>query len=538
MRNIFNNKSPHLTRNGSIRPIITANRRNLRTTSSGMNRKSIYILFLVLTGLMATSCKKILSVPSPTSQVTVEEIFNNDKTANGAMAGVYTNLITGPFQGRARDLFAAGLTPYTAGLSSDELVVLVPNTTTVSSLYDYNSNRIKAGGTDVGGTVTSNSQFSDPLWTSAYSAIFGANAIIKGIKASTSPALHDSVRNELTAEAKGVRAFCYFYLTNFYGDVPLTLSAEPILDLGMSRTPQAEVYQQIITDLKDAQAGLPSDYSVGRGERIRFNKWAATALLARVYLYTGDYANAAIMASEVIDHASLFNLSDDLKTVFLANSREAIWQLQQNVNNQYTGNAVPEVYYSTPITAQTGTLPISLSPQLLNAFEQGDKRRISWIDSTVFSLDGVNTLKSYFPVKYKTGMYNRVFGGTATEYYMVLRIAEQYLIRAEAGANGAGGGASAAIADLNLLRNRAGLQPLPATLSQTDLIAAIAHEWQTEFFYEWGHRWFNLKRTEKAHQVLSQIPIKQPWAGDYQLLYPIPFSNILYGPKLTQNPGY
>jgi hypothetical protein len=129
-------------------------------------------------------------------------------------------------------------------------------------------------------------------------------------------------------------------------------------------------------------------------------------------------------------------------------------------------------------------------------------------------------------------------GGTATEYYMVLRLAEQYLIRAEAEANGAGGGTAAAIADLNVIRGRAGLPALSPSLTPAQVITAVAHERQTELFAEWGHRWLDLKRTGQAGAVLSVIPLKQPWLGAYQLLYPIPFTETQDDPNLVQNPGY
>jgi hypothetical protein len=307
----------------------------------------------------------------------------------------------------------------------------------------------------------------------------------------------------------------------------------------MARTPQAQVYQQIIQDLKDAQAALPGDYSVGLGERIRPNQWAATALLARAYLYTGDYTDAATQAGAVIGNTAEYSLVSNLNGVFLKNSTEAIWQLQQNTSDPGVGTATPEAILLLPNPLNTGFATYSLSPQLLGAFETGDQRRLSWVDSTYNSNSGSGTVGMYYyPYKYKTGSYNYSVGGTATEYYMVLRLAEQYLIRAEAEANGAGGGTASAIADLNVIRGRAGLPALSASLTPAQVITAVAHERQTELFAEWGHRWLDLKRTGQAGAVLSVIPLKQPWLGDYQLLYPIPYTESQDDPNLVQNPGY
>jgi hypothetical protein len=120
---------------------------------------------------------------------------------------------------------------------------------------------------------------------------------------------------------------------------------------------------------------------------------------------------------------------------------------------------------------------------------------------------------------------------------MVLRLAEQYLIRAEAAAKGASS-LSDAIDDLNVIRNRAGVGSLPHSLNQQQVIDAIEKERRLELFMEWGHRWFDLKRTGRATNVLSEYVIKQPWEGDYQLLYPIPETELEAGPNLIPNPGY
>jgi starch-binding outer membrane protein, SusD/RagB family len=121
---------------------------------------------------------------------------------------------------------------------------------------------------------------------------------------------------------------------------------------------------------------------------------------------------------------------------------------------------------------------------------------------------------------------------------MVMRLAEVYLIRAEASLLLSEGNKGAALNDLNALRARAGLDDLPNTLSAAQVTDAIANERRFELFAEWGHRWLDLKRTGKAKAVLSQIPTKQPWAGDYQLLYPIPATEIINNKNIIQNTGY
>jgi hypothetical protein len=141
----------------------------------------------------------------------------------------------------------------------------------------------------------------------------------------------------------------------------------------------------------------------------------------------------------------------------------------------------------------------------------------------------------YYAYKYKA---NTAFGSSApvTEWPIELRLAEQYLIRAEARAqqNNLDGAKS----DLNVIRSRASLAATTAS-TQTDVLAAVAHERQVELFTEWGHRWFDLKRAGKIDAVMGVETSKKggTWAA-YKALVPIPASEILIDHNLTQNPGY
>jgi hypothetical protein len=120
----------------------------------------------------------------------------------------------------------------------------------------------------------------------------------------------------------------------------------------------------------------------------------------------------------------------------------------------------------------------------------------------------------------------------------VLRLSEQYLIRAEAEANV--GDSTDAISDLNVIRARAGLSSYADT-TQGSLLSAILHERQVELFTEWGHRWFDLCRSGNAISVMSTVcPQKGgTWnPNGYQVLFPIPKTELINDVNLTQNPGY
>jgi hypothetical protein len=475
------------------------------------------LLSFLLASLCVGACKKLIEIPPPTGSITTTETFDDSLDANGAIQGLYSALLSQTDQ----VAFGNGIMSLFVGSSSDELVPFY----TFTDFGQFYRNAI---------LPTSGEGYQ--IWSEAYNYIYEANACIEGLQASTG--LSSAAKSQFTGEAKFVRAFCHFYLVNLFGNVPLITSTNYQTNTLSTRTPVAVVYQQIIADLKDAQSSLAADYSISGGQRTRANSWAATALLARTYLYTDSFASAAAQSSSIISNVGLFSL-DTLNGVFLANSTEAI--LQWGLNTAWPSyNSNPEAAFNLP---ENNTQPPNyffLSPQLLAAFEPGDGRYAAWVDSSDYS--GTNY---YYPFKYKIGTGSSVFAPNAapTEYYMVLRLAEQYLIRAEAEANGASGGLSAAIADLNSIRARAGGIPLLSpSLTQQQVLAAVAHERQIELFAEWGNRWLDLKRTGQINSVMG-LPggvcaaKGGSWNSDWQF-YPIPRNELLSDPNLSQNQGY
>ena len=404
-------------------------------------------------------------------------------------------------------------------MSSDELIDYYG--TADEPNYQFNINNLQ----------TNNGDLTNFFWTPAYQYIYGANAAIAGLAASTG--ISDSAKMELTGEAEFIRALCYFYLTNLFQNVPLVLTTDFSQTATLAGATQTDIYKQIVQDLLSAQKNLPADYSVGQGQRIRPNKWAATALLARTYLYMYDYADAYTQSSAVISNTNLFSLVP-LANVFSANSNEAIWQLQQNSGVFFSFNGTVEGIDFVP--DGLGDPPsFYLSSQLVDSFETGDQRWANWVGADSVDLPGFTF---YYPNKYTLGFSQVVQSGSIPQYYMVLRLAEQYLIRAEAEANGTNGGTAAAITDLNTIRARAGgIAPLSTSLTAAQTLGAVAHERQIELFAEWGHRWLDLKRTNQAVSVLSQVPLHQA-INQNMLLYPIPYQETVTDPNLKQNTGY
>ena len=464
---------------------------------------NVVVVFSIMLFFSTMGCKKFVEIPPPVTQLGAPSVFSNSAAATAALTAIYSEMQNESFNMSS-----------SCGLLSDELTNY--STSSITNIQKY-TNSLKA------------SNNSGP-WNRAYSYIFQANSIIEGVKENNGISL--AVRQQLIGESKFIRAFWIFYLANLYGDVPLVTSTDYTVNKTIARTLKADVYVQIIKDLKEAEIALNSKYvnasdTVVTTDRVRPTKWAAKALLARVYLYTGDYANAVTYASEVINNTELFALAPELKAVFLANSQEAIWQL-----------AVPlPTFINTAdgagfILISTGTLAIS--PELMNSFEAGDSRKAEWVGSFTGTAPPITTY--YFPYKYKVRQSDVV-----TEYTMVLRLAEQYLIRSEA-LVALGTDIPGAIADLDTIRSRAGLPHYSGSMNKDSLLSAVLHERQTELFTEWGHRWFDLIRTKKINSVMG-IPgnVCQMkggiWSSNWQL-FPIPQSEINVDVKLTQNEGY
>jgi starch-binding outer membrane protein, SusD/RagB family len=466
----------------------------------------VTIVMIIVSGtFLIFGCKKMIEVDLPVNTNTAEDVFNEKSTAVSTMSGIYASM--NEAGGIFTDEYGLSIR---AGMLADELVPIV-----TEAYPDYKN--LNTG--DIGWS----------LWDPAYkSFIFRLNAIIEGLEKSTS--LSEQTKSVLTAEAKFTRAWLYFYLVNFYGDVPLVLSTDFRVNSAIGRTNRSLVYDQIVSDLKAAQNGLSNNYLAidllsSTTERVRPNKQAATALLARVFLYQGNWTEAEREASTVINDPQ-YQILDDLNSVFVKNSKETIWALQPNTLDEDSKNTPDGRFLINPFMGDPG---FYLSPQLINAFDSNDKRKEAW---TLLS-----TSNEYIAYKYKEGWGTE----SQTEYTVVLRLSEQYLIRAEARAKlGRIIGDNSASADLNVIRLRAGLLPVLDN-SQESILSAIAQERRLELFMEWGDRWLNLKRTGTIDQVMNAVSIsKETTWQSYRSLLPIPYSEFSLNRSLRghQNPGY
>jgi hypothetical protein len=460
---------------------------------------ALFILSSVMPLSIFTSCESFLEIDLPKSKISSELVFSDDVTATAAATGMYV----GMYEGFASGSFSGTLS--LAGLSADELRYYSGYELYITQFYENE--------------LTPDNAYIETLWASIYHSVYQANSLLEGLSASSG--VTPTVNDQLRGEALFVRAFSHLHAVNLFGDVPLVLTTDYRENATVSRNPTSEVYDQIIEDLIEAQSLLSDTYFTAfPDERVRPNKAAATALLARVYLYTGDWANAEAQATNVIDN-SMYSLAD-INSVFLMYSTEAIWQLRPQV---FDGNGMTyEAQFFNLFFFEYSVL----NEEMVAAFEPDDARLLNWVGSFDTGSEIV-----YYPFKYKQLDQN----APLEEFSMVLRLAEQYLIRAEARAqkdNLAG-----AIADIDVIRGRAALpliQDTDPTISKVDLLTTIIHERQVELFTEGGLRWFDLKRTARTDNVLD--PIKAAW-DTTDKLYPIPQGEIGNNPQLgNQNPGY
>lgn len=354
----------------------------------------------------------------------------------------------------------------------------------------------------------------------------------------------------LYGEVYFLRAYYYFELVKFFGDVPLfTANRLTAGDSGtLQRSPASEVYAQIETDLMTAINTLPTTQS----QKGRATKYAAQALLGKVYLYQEKFTESAAMFENVIGKFSLVSNYEDQFLKSGENGPESVFEVQHtNTSNWYDWNYNPEGTegnfsvihhgpraFDGPTYASGWSINVPL-PDLYNSFEDGDTRKDgSILDIVAFA----EATGATYAEGYKhTGYYNKKYiprageSGAQTELnyltnYRAIRYADVLLMAAEANNRG-GISDSKAQGYLNEVRRRAfGDTNHDVTVSGDALTNAIWDERNFELSME-GHRFFDLVRTGQAASKIEGFK-----TGKNEL-FPIPQQEIDIS-GLTQNPGY
>ncbi|MDN3595230.1 RagB/SusD family nutrient uptake outer membrane protein [Zunongwangia endophytica] len=474
-----------------------------------INIYNIKLIAFLGVALSLSSCEDYLDIPAPSNAFYEENTFVNDATTATTINGVLAQLSV--------NYYLSNLSLYT-GLYTDEFTLNLNNAAFYQRFYnnDLNSNQAPS------------------VWSDFYPLVYRVNAIIEGIN-DTSATL--SNKDQYLGEAYFLRAFSFYYLTNIYGDIALPTTSDYEVNNTLSRQPQEEAFQQIIADLEMAESLLSESYVTSDGletsSQARPNKTAAQALLSRVLLQTENWEEAAEISSAILDQSGQSLV--DTENVFKTDSGAMIWELMPNNNPDSYMKYVPDynIYFGwnygfSPVEVEFGNAPVYLSESQLDVFEEGDLRFQNW----VYPVELPDTTY-YLPYKYQTQT-------AGEEASAILRIAEQYLINAEA--NAEMGDLGAAVTSINAVRNRAGLPDITANSSE-EVLAAIAKERRTEFFAEGGYRFFDLKRTNTIDEVMNDVVTDKTKFGEvtwdsYKQFWPISYSEINANPNLEQTEGY
>ncbi|TPG66427.1 RagB/SusD family nutrient uptake outer membrane protein [Hymenobacter nivis] len=409
------------------------------------------------------------------------------------------------------------------------------------------------------------------LWGGSFIALQRANIVIQKVPniANMDPA----IQRRCLGEAQFLRAKMYFDLVRAYGDVPL-FTAPPTSPsaVNIPRTPAADVYKQIEQDLTDAIGNLPASYS---GEDLgRATKWAATGLLAKVYITEGKKTEAAQRAREVINNSGKTmwaSYADNFKIENNNNNaKESLFEIQYvSGRNQYDRNQVgsamneffgPRGANQTPGSGYGFNIP---DPDFVAGYETGDTRKTATIwapgdtypDGSKAAAKATGSPFGYNCKKWFIGKVNTNIWDSGLNV-PVLRLAEMYLIVAEAV-----GPTTEGLEAINKVRRRSFGLDYNTPSAAHDLTAASANftnlvlrERKYELAFEFD-RWFDMKRAGTLYPTLTDhafIPRMTQQAATLRgiapnvhgiptqnnLVLPIPQSEIDTNPGLVQNPGY
>lgn len=419
---------------------------------------SIPYLFVMLLGI--TSCNDLLYL-NPNDSISEELAVQNEDDLKKVIFSCYDALQLDYYYGRGLLIFNE--------IGTDNAY----NGGTIIDFIQINNNNVLA-----------DNFYLDGLWAAPYISINRCNTVLYHLDRLNE--ISPANKMKYKAEVLFIRALNYYNLTRLFKDVPLKL--KPTLntnDLNVSLTSQSVVFSQILNDLHYA------NNKINNTNPYYATDLAVKTLLAKVYLELNDFNNAICFADTVI--ASNRKLLGDYSSLFtLEGNSEAIFELQ------YTEllsdkNRLAEYCYPTSLN---GRYEIAPEANLIGSFQQGDTRRNLFVGNTPYC-----------------NKYESIGDGDDNVY--IFRLAELYLLRAEARALSSGN-VELILADINAIRSRAGIDSVFNT-SFAELLNIIEQERRLEFAFE-GHRRFDLVRTGRAAQVLG--------ISEDKYYYPIPLSEI------------
>jgi len=483
-----------------------------------------------------TGCDNILTM-EPHNAISSTQYFKNGNEVDQAVIGIYAKL---------QDMY-----------NNQYIFTEVRSDNTINQFNDANRGPHPIWLIDEF-TNTPSNVYMEPYWQDIYQGIQRANTVLNNI--GDVQFENSDLKDQLTGEAKFLRAFYYFDLVRLFGDVPLVLDQIKSPDAAFasldSRTDVEKVYQQIIKDVKDAAGLLPQTYS--SSNKGRATEGAARTLLSVIYLTRKNYSEARNELENVknLGYALLPNYADLFNPDNKYN-QEAIFDVSYAELESNLGLGSTFIYDFAPhnsgseVTGDNAHNPTGLNiptESILQSYENGDNRKNASIgyyinpDNTQYGIAIGDTIPYV-----KKFVHPHSVRGVTNDNWPVYRYAQVLLMLSET-INEMDGPTSEAYSYINQVRQRAGLGPLPSGLSQSQFRDAVYHEERVELAFE-NHRWFSLLRTGRAKNVMTEhakeVKDLQPHLvnpvyeiEDYKLLYPIPARELTLNPDLKQNPGY
>lgn len=493
----------------------------------------IILFILILLPMILQSCDKTFLDEKPRTFLSEGAIFDTKEGAIAATTSIYQPWRSGNLYGR----WIIGILE----MSSDYLFGRGGQAPLGSYSYDATVRGFIGG-----------------IWVGNYQVINRANILIQQIEQKDISGVDANLRNRLIGEAKFNRALAYFHLVRLFGDVPLRTKPETV-NLAIARTSEAEVYSQIINDLEFAEANLPGSYPAN--ELGRATRWAASSLLADVYLTIGNYGDAAAKAKEVMDsgHFSLLEVQvpEDFQKIFgpdVVTHPEEIFSIKNAripglgtgggfMASQHRGGS--GYHLGANWHAWYGNFNSWLG-DWVNELDSPDPdlRALDWLYNGPHD---ERFLDDFIVMLFKK--YRDTESDPAGNDIPILRYTEVVLIYAEAVSQANGGPTTEAYEAVNMVRRRAFgrdmNQPdpdvdLPAGLSAQEFQDEVLLERAKEFVME-GKRWYDLLRTGTALEVIrASGPIKAN-IQERHLKWPIPSEEIDNNEAMSQadqNPGW
>lgn len=465
-----------------------------------MKKSQIKIVFLFLIALV-TSCS--IEDVKPINQLTEENVIRDAESAQYLLNGIYDTWRDFDISFFPLHLAALGIEGQIVGGTKGD--------------RGFNANQVPV-----------ENPYLSSIYNTLYKIINEANFLIDQLEAGAAEGISEEEKDRIISEAKFNRGFAYFKLLKYFGQFydlgsPYGVVIRTEFATGIEAKPRnsvQEVYDLIVADLEFAVLNGPTAVPHYYGGSL-----ASKALLAKVKLYMGEYAAAAGLAKEVINNNQGYALESQYSDIFFNtyNSPEALFVLYHSVDEG--GSQMGQVSRTDfSINLETiANLQVDGEGDLTGT-GQGYDPRFSYAYAA--ATEGPNQMGKY-PF--------RSFGSVENTNFH-LRLAEVYLIYAEAVARMDGGDLTAALDALNTIRLRAGVMPKELSTKE-QLLEDIRKEKLLELFFENGESWFDLVRYHILGDV-NAFEIKPTLTSTDQFILPIPLKVLTANNELEPNPGY